>query len=373
MQAIESARRPRARHRSAPARLLGASAVAAVVAVGCTVGQDDSLAGSTQQRIVNGAPELEGPFVAALGDERSGAAEGFCTATVITDRLLLSAAHCGANMPADYVESDLRAFFGADISAYERAEGIDAWHIHPSYEPSPPAGEGKPYDFSVLVLTSPVPIEPARIHFGPMDDALVASGVTSVGFGCTTWGGGEFGQKSSAALTVDTVQELFLLSVTDTNPSQANICAGDSGGGMFLARSSDWVQIGVHSEGLAFMGGVPVVTVSGRVDVAATWLRDRLEAVHGERDICQINGWYDDGVCDDSCELSDPDCDLPVDAGPDADASAGGGPPEVPPDAPAGEEQPGCQCTAGPAGTTASLGWMLGAWLLGLLRLIPRD
>ena len=39
-----------------------------------------------------------------------------------------------------------------------------------------------------------------------------------------------------------------------------------------------------------------------------------MEDVHGTRDICEANGWYDDGVCVDLlgyCEMEDPDCIIP--------------------------------------------------------------
>ena len=40
---------------------------------------------------------------------------------------------------------------------------------------------------------------------------------------------------------------------------------------------------------------------------------DEVERIHGTRDLCLINGRYDDGVCDTFCPLPDPDCDEPED------------------------------------------------------------
>ena len=127
---------------------------------------------------------------------------------------------------------------------------------------------------------------------------------------------------TSEHLTLDDYDEMFLLSDTSTNPGEATVCSGDSGGPQFFSVDGEWVQGAVHS-----WSDIDCAIRSGstRVDVAAEWLLDNIEDVHGSRDPCEFNGWYDDGECDEFCEVEDPDCEADPPPGDDDDPKADGG------------------------------------------------
>ena len=83
------------------------------------------------------------------------------------------------------------------------------------------------------------------------------------------------------------------------------ICSGDSGGPQFFDLDGVWVQGGVHS-----WADQDCATYSGstRTDLVGDWILEQIADYHGTDDICEVNGWYDDEVCDERCEQLDPDC-----------------------------------------------------------------
>jgi hypothetical protein len=93
------------------------------------------------------------------------------------------------------------------------------------------------------------------------------------------------------------------------NPDSANICSGDSGGPTFYFDEvrAQYVQLGVHSWGdqtCLYQSG------STKTDIISQWIFDYIEEIHGSRDICEVNGYYSDGVCTTlpDCLQEDPEC-----------------------------------------------------------------
>jgi hypothetical protein len=150
-------------------------------------------------------------------------------------------------------------------------------------------------------------VQPIRLNLLPMSETDVGLEMISVGYSLSSSAGTGSGTKRSAVLTLDQVDEMFLYSLSETNPDEGQICSGDSGGPQLakLDGSEEWVQVAVHS-----WGDTNCRTESGssRVDVAWPWLLEQIAAVHGTADLCQINGRYEDGVCDEWCDEVDPDC-----------------------------------------------------------------
>lgn len=283
-------------------------------------------ADDTAAPIVNGQLEPGHPWAVALGADFTGDNPfSMCTGSLITPRIVLSAAHCGADMDPDLVVELGRAFVGADMDSVELSIPFEAQYIHPDYIPIEQSMDGRPqHDVSVFVLAEEVTtVEPLWIRTEEIsNEEFEDSEVLSVGFGSINDDGDGNGVKRSAVLTADYIDEMFVLSSNNTNPDEANICSGDSGGPQMYRRADGrWVQLAVHSWGDQFCESI---SGSTRVDIHAEWILDRVEEVHGTRDLCAIDGLLGDGTCDGELCPDDPDCAAPQeDNGDDDDSGAG--------------------------------------------------
>ncbi len=273
---------------------------------------------ASEPPVVNGAPEPDFPTVISLGADVFGERLSLCTGNLITSRLILTAAHCTDFIPTELLVVAGRAYVGADIWNAEYELPLVDRFVHPNYvELDAEVGELGSYDISLVVLESDAPVRPMWMRLEPLDDSLLGLEMVSIGFGLDE--DEVSGVKRSAILTLDELDEMFLISRSATNPDGATICSGDSGGPQVAWVNGEWEQWGVHSWGDA---RCRMTSGSQRVDLALDWVLDGVQQVHGTRDLCVANGWAGDGTCDARCEIygaMDPDC-----ASPDADADAAG-------------------------------------------------
>lgn len=263
--------------------------------------------------IINGQYELGFPSAIAIGAD-FGSPFAICTANLITPRVVITAAHCSADLPVELVVSSGLAFFGSDVATASDRRGFEDMLIHPEYVElqSEWGGTLGAYDFALLTLDDDAPVEPTLFRIDPLTDAELNTTLTSVGYGLTDPNGQSNGVKFSAELTLDAYQEMFLISYSSTNPNNAQICSGDSGGPMFYydAEIDQYIQWAVHSWG---DGGCSQMSGSTRTDLISDWILDYVEDVHGTRDLCEANGWYSNDRCDTFCEEPDPDCSISED------------------------------------------------------------
>lgn len=257
--------------------------------------------------IVNGSNEEGFPQTLALG------AFGFsaCTGSLITPKLVLSAGHCGDGIPLDLVVELGSAYIGPSVGEAVEEIGFKNLEVHPDYVPLGGSAFGQTlpeYDLAVLQLERAVTsVEPIWFRTKSMKDRDLGETVTSVGFGITGASSNDSGIKRSAELVVDAYDDQFILSYTSTNPNEAQICSGDSGGPQYYWDEDNgrYLQWAVHSWGDA---NCLYESGSTRTDIAADWILGIVEAVHGTTDVCEINGHYSNGVCDEFCDTPDPDC-----------------------------------------------------------------
>ena len=289
--------------------------------------------------IING--KVEDGFPAAVGVGAGGFT--LCSASLITPRLLLTAAHCSAALPVELVVAFGEAYFGTEASSPDHTVGFVDARVHPDYIPLSDNGANLgQYDLAVIQLSEDAPVEPVWPRLDLLDvEAEVGARVWSVGFGQDENGGS--GVKKSAKLTVDEIDDMFVISESQSNRNNANIRSGDSGGSQYFElEDGSLEQWAVHS-----WGDIGCVFNSGstRTDIAADWILEQIEITHGTTDQCEIEGRYGDGVCDPDCDTEDIDCAPP----PEPEALE--------------EEAGGCNTTG-----SLPLGWLLVLPALGLRR-----
>jgi hypothetical protein len=250
--------------------------------------------------IVGGAVERDYPSALGLG----AGPYTICSGSLFTPRMVLTAAHCGADLPLDLVVQFGQAIVGTRANEPEATLKFKSVAIHPDYKPLDGFFLGE-NDVGVLELTEDAPIEPVWIRtdaIKPADNE--GAEVVSVGWGLDEVGGS--GVKRSAPLIVSEIDPMFLVSYSSDNQDNANICSGDSGGPMYhVEEDGTLLQWGVHSWGdvdCRFESG------STRVDKMSGWILEQVERVHGTTDRCEIFGQYGDGVCHDDCAEVDEDC-----------------------------------------------------------------
>lgn len=315
------------------------------------------------QPMINGDLE-EGFDATVVVMSPAGTSSSFvnCSGSMITPRVGLTAAHCiEAVGMSDFVDGFVH--FGPAAFAPDAYVPIDAAYAHPSYVFDPdPRLDPDTWDLAVFTLSSDASVRPTPFRRTAVSSALSGTALKSVGYGVTAAGGGGIGERRSIDLELATVRGNVLVATSDIGAGEGHICTGDSGGPQFAMQGDAWVQWGVHSWSSSGCTGEQGST---RVDIAAPWILDRVEEVHGSRDVCTINGWRGDGPCDPGCTDPDPDCagqttTAPDDTGATAD-TADTQTPDPPADSdPATEDAGGgCACAAsGPARLVAPITWL---------------
>jgi len=261
--------------------------------------------------IVNGVVEEGFPTVLALGAEFNDNAFSACTGNLITPKIVLTAAHCGGELPLSVVIELGAAFVATEVTSYEHKLSFKDYVIHPEYRElgtNGPYDTGS-YDVSLLILEDEAPIEPTLFRSEVITEEDHGIALKAVGFGITSASGNDSGTKRSADVILTDTDNMFVLVENADNEDNANICSGDSGGPTFFFDEirDQYVQLGVHSWGdqsCLYQSG------STRTDLISEWIFDTIEDVHGSRDICEVNGYYTDGICTElpDCLMEDPEC-----------------------------------------------------------------
>ena len=201
--------------------------------------------GANAHAITNG--QLDGskhPAVGALVDYDSrGTAYAFCTGTLISPTVMLTAAHCNPGV------SQVRVTFASDVQNTAAVIYTGRYIAHPNYNQS----QSDPHDIAVIVFERAVSgIVPAKLPTLGLFDTLKNNGLLATShYTAVGYGGQErtFDDKGKPYIAYEDKREWAVSAFNALNPSwlrlsqnaatgNSGTCFGDSGGPNFLGSGA---------------------------------------------------------------------------------------------------------------------------------------
>jgi len=292
-------------------KTVGLVAVTIVFVTACTGrGAHDDATGRVDRPIYYGTPDNNSAVVAITNGPGTGF---FCSGTLITPNVVLTAAHCLEGMNT----STIQIMFGDSVGSGTYVQTTEAI-MHPAYD-----SYSITNDIALIRLDGSAPANVAPIPALPPGLALAVADEGSTidisGFGQTETSSS--GDKLHVSVTLTKVcpgpngcsfgSGWAVPGSIGYPRTPGGTCYGDSGGPAFLARAGQQYVVGVTSYGDQ---GCTVWGVSTKVDAFATFINGFIGSVIPED--CGAPGDEDgDGLAD----CADPECALHPDClGPDA-------------------------------------------------------
>jgi len=278
-----------------------------LVVSGCVGGtsQDFSDIATNTQPLIGGAP-VSGSAPATVAIQ-GGNLSLFCSGTLVSPSVVLTAAHCLDLAGGD---PNLSVFFGDDFNSPGVRVATNGGFKHINW-----TGAAGRFDVGMLLLTFPQ-LDVTPIPLNTVDvDTLIGTDYRIVGFGRKNPDDGVIdGLKREGLVQIAQTRN----DVLETDDATVWVCYGDSGGSGFITLDGVEYVAGIHS----YTYGDDCHGPHGatRVDLYADLINDWIQ----ENDpVCQMDGLCvpeyctddpdclpcnADGTCTADCPLPDPDC-----------------------------------------------------------------
>lgn len=224
-----------------------------------------ALAGEAASDLASNGPEMEpeiwnGSSAATCAWPTTVAVQGFqglCTGTLVHPKLVVYAAHCGANTQA--------LVFGESTGSAAKI-APEFCRTNPDYNGVNDQGED--WAFCVLAQEAPIPVTPP-VYGCETDILYTGQEIAIAGFGASTSSNTGSGTKRWALTRLDGIS--FNSNVAITNGGgDASVCSGDSGGPMFVRYPDDsWHAFGIAS---TVSGGCGGTGTHSLISGAASWI-----------------------------------------------------------------------------------------------------
>ncbi len=249
--------------------------------------------------IVNGETTSDFPQVGMLYYE-AGNRSGLCSATLIHEQWIMTAAHC-----VDSMDGSGTTYFmtGTDWDeGLERITEVTEMHLHPDY-----TGSGY-HDIGIMKLQNTISnVEPMPVNHDALGTQNYGDEITYVGWGNDDNNGNGSGVKRTVTVHIEAL-DWYNIYTYDESGQQGNVCSGDSGGAALMPLGDDgWELVGVN----AFI----YVRTGGQAQC------DHPEGAAGATRVDKYLSWVADYV-DYTIGVEDGDSDTDIDADTDTDTDA---------------------------------------------------
>ncbi len=200
-----------------------------------------------------------------------------CSASFLTTKMLITAAHCTRGASASSVTMKIRDSKGAWHSM-----AVSKLISHPQFVQTESAvGTRVKYDIGLIQLKKEFPIAVRPVSIGSVGNMVTEKDVTVAGYGWNSPQGGSGVLRSGTMKGI--VQSHYNFynreGIYMVPKSNQAVCPGDSGGAVLKGTSSSTVLIGVNSLSSACQGDDSSFSISEIVPDHIGWIKKHVSGI----------------------------------------------------------------------------------------------